>query len=64
MVVDHHESGSKATTRWHSCPLCRTRRMTSEPEVHMDATNLEEPESDDENAYAVEPLVLGAPHET
>lgn len=32
MVVDHRESGQLATAIWHSCPLCNTRRLTSEPD--------------------------------
>ena len=33
MVTEHCESGSSATTCWHSCPLCRQVRLTSEPDV-------------------------------
>lgn len=33
MVTEHCESGASATTCWHSCPLCRQVRLTSEPDV-------------------------------
>ena len=33
MTTDASEAGDRATTRWHSCPVCRHRRMTCEPDA-------------------------------
>ena len=34
MATDHSDGDGCATVRWHSCPVCRHRRMTCELDAH------------------------------
>ena len=56
MVIDHCESGTGATTCWHSCSLCRTVRLTSEPDARL-PKELSAPAgaADDDSGYAGDP---------
>jgi len=37
MVLDKQETGSGSRMQWHSCPLCRKVRLTSEPDTNANA---------------------------
>ena len=37
MILDKQETGEGSRTQWHSCPLCRKVRLTSEPDTHSEA---------------------------
>ena len=56
MVIDYCESGTGATTCWHSCSLCRTVRLTSEPGTGAaDDLSAKAARGEDEGAYGGEP---------
>ena len=60
MVEDHRESGGSATARWHACPLCRTKRLTSEPDrPSAQALSTVADAAEDDGAYAGDPAPTG-----
>lgn len=63
MVVDHRESGGRATASWHSCPLCNTRRLMSEPDQHVgQRAEGEELDLDDDGTFAMRQPAYAAFH--
>ena len=75
MVVDRCESGTGATTCWHSCTLCRTVRLTSQPERRFPDERLADdassahlssnpPGDEEDSGYAGDPPVQGPDLET